>query len=57
MPSSGSTASKNSGAGSPPHEACHIALCPATQRLRAMVSGVVFPTSRALIQSQCSTHE
>ena len=38
-----------------PQLACHIALCPAAQRLRKICSGIVLPVTNPVIQSQCST--
>ncbi len=55
--SRGSSRVRNSCEGRPSNSSCHIALCPAAQRLRFRVSGSVFPVRRAGIQSQCSTQE
>ncbi len=55
--SSGSSLVRNSSEGRPPNSRCHMALWPAAQRERRMVSGSVWPVSTAEIQSQCSTQE
>ena len=55
--SRGSSVVRKSSDGSPPHDSCHIALCPAAHLLLSMVSGFVLPVIRAGNQSHTSTQE